>query len=124
MTGSAAAKILFRAWRSAFNPRRLAREGFATGLPGKANQMKAWAVALISMMLVACATSPAPPRTERLFRDHLFAAPVLLDWVERQQFDNLTIVSPDAELGERLGVQDRALLRRCPVPVIGLPVIG
>jgi hypothetical protein len=37
--------------------------------------MKAWAVALISMILVACATSPAPPRTERLFRDHLFAAP-------------------------------------------------
>ena len=37
--------------------------------------MKAWAVALISMTLVACATAPAPPRAERLFRDHLFAAP-------------------------------------------------
>jgi Flp pilus assembly protein TadD len=37
--------------------------------------MKIWAVALISMMLVGCATTPAPLRTERLFRDHLFAAP-------------------------------------------------
>jgi ribose-phosphate pyrophosphokinase len=33
--------------------------------------------------------------------DHLFAAPVLLDWVERQRFDNLTIVSPDAGGVER-----------------------
>ena len=33
--------------------------------------------------------------------DHLFAAPVLLDWVERQQFENLTIVSPDAGGVER-----------------------
>jgi Tfp pilus assembly protein PilF len=37
--------------------------------------MKIWVVALISMMLVGCATTPAPLRTERLFRDHLFAAP-------------------------------------------------
>jgi Tfp pilus assembly protein PilF len=36
--------------------------------------MKSWAVALISMMLVGCATAPAS-RTERLFKDHLFAAP-------------------------------------------------
>ncbi len=33
--------------------------------------------------------------------DHLFAAPVLLDWVERQRFQNLTIVSPDAGGVER-----------------------
>jgi len=33
--------------------------------------------------------------------DHLFAAPVLLDWVERQRFENLTIVSPDAGGVER-----------------------
>ena len=33
--------------------------------------------------------------------DHLFAAPVLLDWVERQHYDDLTIVSPDAGGVER-----------------------
>ena len=33
--------------------------------------------------------------------DHLFAAPVLLDWVERQRFTDLTIVSPDAGGVER-----------------------
>jgi ribose-phosphate pyrophosphokinase len=33
--------------------------------------------------------------------DHLFAAPVLLDWIERQRFENLTIVSPDAGGVER-----------------------
>ena len=33
--------------------------------------------------------------------DHLFAAPVLLDWVERQHFQDLTIVSPDAGGVER-----------------------
>jgi len=33
--------------------------------------------------------------------DHLFAAPVLLDWVERQRFKDLTIVSPDAGGVER-----------------------
>jgi len=33
--------------------------------------------------------------------DHLFAAPVLLEWVERQRFENLTIVSPDAGGVER-----------------------
>ena len=33
--------------------------------------------------------------------DHLFAAPVHLDWIEKQQFENLTIVSPDAGGVER-----------------------
>ena len=33
--------------------------------------------------------------------DHLFAAPVMLDWVDRQRFSNLTIVSPDAGGVER-----------------------
>jgi ribose-phosphate pyrophosphokinase len=33
--------------------------------------------------------------------DHLFAAPVLLNWVESQRFPNLTIVSPDAGGVER-----------------------
>src|SRR5499426_2953670 len=33
--------------------------------------------------------------------DHLFAAPVMLDWVERQRFTDLTIVSPDAGGVER-----------------------
>jgi len=33
--------------------------------------------------------------------DHLFAAPVLLDWVDRQRFPELTIVSPDAGGVER-----------------------
>lgn len=33
--------------------------------------------------------------------DHLFAAPVLLDWVDRQRFDDLTVVSPDAGGVER-----------------------
>lgn len=37
--------------------------------------MKSWGVLLFSMVLVACATAPAPQRTEQLFRDHLFAAP-------------------------------------------------
>src|SRR5215472_13201265 len=36
--------------------------------------MKSWAVALISALLAACASTPVPP-TERLFRDELFAAP-------------------------------------------------
>ena len=33
--------------------------------------------------------------------DHLLAAPVLLDWIERQKFENVTIVSPDAGGVER-----------------------
>jgi ribose-phosphate pyrophosphokinase len=33
--------------------------------------------------------------------DHLMAAPVLLDWIERQRFADLTIVSPDAGGVER-----------------------
>jgi ribose-phosphate pyrophosphokinase len=33
--------------------------------------------------------------------DHLFAAPVLLDWVEEQKFGEVTIVSPDAGGVER-----------------------
>src|SRR5262245_48650167 len=33
--------------------------------------------------------------------DHLLAAPVLLDWIERQRYANLTIVSPDAGGVER-----------------------
>jgi len=33
--------------------------------------------------------------------DHLLAAPVLLDWIDRQRYDNLTIVSPDAGGVER-----------------------
>ncbi|MCP3979910.1 MAG: ribose-phosphate pyrophosphokinase [bacterium] len=33
--------------------------------------------------------------------DHLLAAPVLLDWIDRQRYDNLTIVSPDAGGTER-----------------------
>jgi ribose-phosphate pyrophosphokinase len=33
--------------------------------------------------------------------DHLFAAPVHLDWIETQRFDKLTIVSPDAGGVER-----------------------
>ncbi|MDH3627496.1 MAG: ribose-phosphate pyrophosphokinase [Acidobacteriota bacterium] len=33
--------------------------------------------------------------------DHLHAAPVLLDWIEAQSYENLTIVSPDAGGVER-----------------------
>jgi ribose-phosphate pyrophosphokinase len=33
--------------------------------------------------------------------DHLLAAPVLLEWIERQRFDGLTIVAPDAGGVER-----------------------
>lgn len=33
--------------------------------------------------------------------DHLLSAPVLFDWIERQRFDNLLIVSPDAGGVER-----------------------
>jgi len=33
--------------------------------------------------------------------DHLLAAPVLLDWIDRQRYDNLMIVSPDAGGVER-----------------------
>lgn len=33
--------------------------------------------------------------------DHLLAAPVLLDWIDQQRYDNLTIVSPDAGGVER-----------------------
>jgi len=33
--------------------------------------------------------------------DHLMAAPVLLDWIEKQRFENLTIVAPDAGGVER-----------------------
>jgi ribose-phosphate pyrophosphokinase len=33
--------------------------------------------------------------------DHLLAAPVLLEWIERQRFDRLTIVAPDAGGVER-----------------------
>jgi len=52
-------------------------------------EMKAWAVALISMMLVACATTPEPSRTE-LFRDHMFAAPA-----ERISADDVFALSHD-----------------------------
>lgn len=33
--------------------------------------------------------------------DHLLAAPVMLEWIERQRFENVTIVSPDAGGVER-----------------------
>ena len=33
--------------------------------------------------------------------DHVFAAPVHLEWIERQQYENLTLVSPDAGGVER-----------------------
>ncbi|HEY8549418.1 MAG TPA: ribose-phosphate pyrophosphokinase [Vicinamibacterales bacterium] len=33
--------------------------------------------------------------------DHLFAAPVIIDYISRQQYQNLTIVSPDAGGAER-----------------------
>jgi len=33
--------------------------------------------------------------------DHLLAAPVLLDWIDQQRYENLTIVSPDAGGVER-----------------------
>ena len=33
--------------------------------------------------------------------DHLFSAPVMLDWVEKQSYPNVTIVSPDAGGVER-----------------------
>jgi ribose-phosphate pyrophosphokinase len=33
--------------------------------------------------------------------DHLFAAPVMLDWIEQQEYPNVTIVSPDAGGVER-----------------------
>jgi len=33
--------------------------------------------------------------------DHLFAAPVHLEWIEKQKYDNLTLVSPDAGGVER-----------------------
>ncbi len=41
--------------------------------------------------------------------DHLLAAPVLLDWIERQRFENLTIVSPDAGGVERARFYARRL---------------
>jgi tetratricopeptide (TPR) repeat protein len=52
--------------------------------------MKIWAVALISIMLVGCASTPVPPRAERLFRDHLFAAPA-----ERISADDVFAFSDD-----------------------------
>jgi Flp pilus assembly protein TadD len=66
--------------------------------------MKAWAVALISMTLVACATAPAPPRTERLFRDHMFAAPS-----ERISADDVFAFSDDMKhyLSTRIASQFR-----------------
>ncbi|MBD3866500.1 MAG: ribose-phosphate pyrophosphokinase [Acidobacteria bacterium] len=33
--------------------------------------------------------------------DHLFAAPVVLDWLEQQEYQNITVVSPDAGGVER-----------------------
>lgn len=33
--------------------------------------------------------------------DHLYAAPILLEWMEKQRFENLTVVSPDAGGVER-----------------------
>ena len=33
--------------------------------------------------------------------DHLFAAPVVLDWLEQQEYKNITVVSPDAGGVER-----------------------
>jgi len=33
--------------------------------------------------------------------DHLFAAPVVLDWLEQQEYENITVVSPDAGGVER-----------------------
>jgi hypothetical protein len=37
--------------------------------------MKTWCVLISSMLLVGCATAPAPERADYLLRDKLFAAP-------------------------------------------------
>lgn len=54
--------------------------------------MKVSFVALISMMLVACAAAPVMPRTERLFNDHLFDAPS-----ERVSAEDVFALSVDME---------------------------
>jgi len=45
--------------------------------------------------------------------DHLFAAPVVLDWLEQQEYSNITVVSPDAGGVERA----RALAKRLKAPL-------
>jgi tetratricopeptide (TPR) repeat protein len=67
--------------------------------------MKIWAVALISMTLVACATTPGPPRTERLFSDPLFAASS-----ERVSADDVFAFSDDMKryLGSQFANQLRS----------------
>ncbi|HXX86309.1 MAG TPA: tetratricopeptide repeat protein [Casimicrobiaceae bacterium] len=53
--------------------------------------MKRWTIALISMLLAACASAPAPPG-QRLFRDELFAAPS-----ERISADDVFALSDDMQ---------------------------
>jgi len=54
--------------------------------------MRRWAVALLTLVLAACATGPVTPRTESLFHDRLFAAPS-----ERISADDVFALSPQME---------------------------
>ena len=56
-------------------PTRALRVSTAAGPSGMASRLKTLTVAVVSMMLVACAAVPVAPRTEHLFKDALFVSP-------------------------------------------------
>jgi Flp pilus assembly protein TadD len=64
--------------------------------------MKACVVLLFSMMLVACATPPVAPQTDRLFNDHLFHAPS-----ERISADDVFAVSAAMKYFVRTEIADQ-----------------
>jgi tetratricopeptide (TPR) repeat protein len=66
--------------------------------------MRVWAVALVAMMVAACATAPMTPRADQVFKDHLFAAPS-----ERVGADTVFALSDDMKryLNEQLAAQSR-----------------
>jgi tetratricopeptide (TPR) repeat protein len=60
--------------------------------PGKEVPMKSWAVALISVLVAACASVPMPSRVGALFNDRLFAPPSV-----RISADDVFKLSPEME---------------------------
>ncbi len=70
--------------------------------------MNKWAVLLLSTMLAACATAPAPPSNDPLFKDSLFSAPT-----ERISAQDVFALSPEMKdylttgIGSQLRVHGR-----------------
>jgi hypothetical protein len=112
---------------TAHAPLALTSPGVAAGLSGKVRQLKILAVALVSAMLVACATTPVAPRTEHLFNDALFVATS-----EHISADDIFALSDDMQhyLGTQIANpsrskdRQRALVDALYVSIIGAEPMG